>query len=332
MVTALHRPPISQLARLQMSLLAVALLAVLAYAAWALRADGQTSALWWVAGALLVLGYLAFMALEFALMAALNRRDPAARATLVQHVAAWWQEVCVAPAVFAWRQPFFWRRLPDSAPHNTLDNKPALASPAPRAPTVFVHGFVCNRGFWLPWMQALRAQDLPYTSVNLEPVFGSIDNYVPLIEDAIARAEALRGLPPVLICHSMGGLAARAWLVAQPCNAQRVAQVVTIGTPHHGTWLGRFSHMPNARQMRQQNDWLGDLERREAQRRPNGTYAQFTCWYSNADNIVFPTSTATLLGADNQLVVGAGHVAIAFHPTVLGETMARLAAPAHAFP
>ena len=32
----------------------------------------------------------------------------------------------------------------------------------------------------------------------------------------------------------------------------------------------------------------------------------FTCWYSNSDNIVFPTSVASLPGADNRLAAGRG--------------------------
>ena len=48
---------------------------------------------------------------------------------------------------------------------------------------------------------------------------------------------------------------------------------------------------------------------------------RFTCWYSHADNIVFPASTATLAGADNRHVAGVPHVAMAFHPKVMADTL-----------
>ena len=218
----------------------------------------------------------------------------------------------VAPKVFSWRQPFRWRRLPD-------DEVP----PAPgRQAVVLVHGFVCNRGLWLPWMEVLRRQGVPYTSVNMEPVFGSIDDYMTLIDDSVQRVHALTGRPPWLVCHSMGGLAARAWLAATPGAAARVSGVVTIGTPHQGTWLARFSHVTNGRQMRIGGPWLRALEAREAalgQARP-----PFTCWYSNADSIVFPASCATLPGADNRLLPGEPHVAMAYHPRVVRESLALL--------
>ena len=270
---------------------------------------------WAIGGALFILlSYAVVLALEFGVMQRINRRDPGPRLGWGACARAWWQEVRVAPQVFSWRQPFRWRALPDEC-----------VPPSPgQTAAVFVHGFVCNRGLWLPWMRALRARGLPWTSVNLEPVFGSIDDYVPLIEDAVRRANALTGRPPLLVCHSMGGLAARAWLAAKPGAADRVHGVVTIGTPHHGTWLAHFSHVTNGRQMQIGGEWLSALEAREmGQTRP-----PFVCWYSNADNIVFPASTATLPGADNRHLDGVPHVAMAFHPTVMDTSLAMLASAA----
>ena len=69
---------------------------------------------------------------------------------------------------------------------------------------------------------------------------------------------------------------------------------------------------------------MRSLQAREAVTAPNNRYDRFVCWYSNADNIVFPAATATLLGADNRHVPGVSHVAMAFHPQVMCETLALL--------
>jgi triacylglycerol esterase/lipase EstA (alpha/beta hydrolase family) len=204
--------------------------------------------------------------------------------------------------VFFWRQPFRWRAEPDS-----------LAPTEGKRGVVFIHGFVCNRGFWNPWMRAVRASGHPFIAVNLEPVFGSIDDYARIIDDAVTRVtRAGGGMKPLLVCHSMGGLAARAWLRAHD-GAHRVHHVVTIGSPHRGTWLGRFSHTANGRQMRHEGEWVAQLAR-------HAHAVPFTCWYSNCDNIVFPASTATLPGADNRFVRGIAHVELAFRPEVLAHT------------
>lgn len=277
------------------------------------------SAGWAVAGVGVVfLAYALFLAIEIVAAFVVNRDDTATRATVSQWVGAWWQEVRVAPRVFAWRQPFCWRHLPDSTAAVNA-NQPAV---------ILVHGFVCNRGFWLPWMKRLRALHVPYVSLNLEPIFGSIDEYVPLIDAAVVRATALTGHAPTLVCHSMGGLAARAWLASTPDAAARIDKVITIGTPHRGTWLARFSHLHNGRQMRHGCDWQQDLQVRELLLHPQRNADRFVCWYSNTDNIVFPASTATLPGADNRLVPGAAHVALAFHPRVMGESLAMVASGA----
>lgn len=302
----------SQLARLQQSVVLGTALALLLWLvlrwdkSWALTAAGVV---------LIAFGYALVLALEFVFVAMVNRRDPSPPAGWAVMLRAWWVEVGTAPQVFSWRQPFLWRRWPD-------EDVPAAPG---RTAVVLVHGFVCNRGLWLPWMRVLRARGIPYTSVNLEPVFGSIDQYIAQIDDAVRRAQALTGCPPVLVCHSMGGLAARAWRVATPDADERVRHIVTIGSPHHGTWLGRFSHVANGRQMRQDSRWLQALCERERQRWSQQAYARFTCWYSNADNIVFPASTATLPGADNRFVPGRPHVALAFAEEVVEGTLALVA-------
>ncbi len=305
--------PRSSLARLQ-QLLAVG--TVVFALAWLL--------VWWpyskvvaVLGALLALGgYALVLGFEAVAAALLNRGDAAPPLGWRGVADAWWQEVRVAPRVFSWHQPFRWATFPDDA--DPSDGRvPAV---------VFVHGFVCNRGIWLPWMRRLRREGVPYVSVNLEPVFGGIDQYVPLMSAAVQRAHALTGRPPVLVCHSMGGLVARAWRAAEP--GIPVHKVVTIGSPHRGTWLGRFSRVANGRQMRQDGEWLVALHRREAEIAPQNAYADFVCWYSNGDNIVFPASTATLPGADNRHVPGVAHVALAFHPRVMDESLAIVASAA----
>ncbi len=156
---------------------------------------------------------------------------------------------------------------------------------------------------------------------DLEPLFGSIDDYAATIEQAVQQLERCTGTPPVIVAHSMGGLALRLWWAGHGGDA-RVRHAMTLGTPHHGTWLARFAMSPNARQMRQQSPWLRALQARE----PAGRAQRFTCFYSHCDNIVFPPSTATLAGADNRHIPGVAHVHMADRPEPWAE-LQRLLAP-----
>ena len=72
------------------------------------------------------------------------------------------------------------------------------------------------------------------------------------------------------------------------------------------------------------HDVLGDHHvDAQAEQEQAGTHAyrNFVCWYANTDNIVFPASTATLPGADNRHMAGVPHVAMAFHPKVMADTL-----------
>ena len=133
------------IARWQRAFILSTLLAMAAWLAW----QWPRSPLCAVLGALLPLGiYLLVMAVQFLLMHLTNRTDPAPRARAGQVLAAWWAEVWVGLSVFAWRQPFRHRSLPDWLP----------AQPTGRRGVVLVHGFMCNRGLWLPWFSRLQAQ------------------------------------------------------------------------------------------------------------------------------------------------------------------------------
>jgi triacylglycerol lipase len=298
------------LARLQQ---AITLGALMLAAGWAWLCWQHGHPLWALAGALLIVGgYALVLGLEFSLLRlAHGADDPTPRASLAQLLAAWWAEVQAAPTVFCWRQPFCSQRWPDHLP----------ADASGRRGVLLVHGFVCNRGLWNPWLQRLQAQGVPFIAVNLEPVFGSIDDYIGILEQAVRRLEKATGLAPVIVAHSMGGLAVRRWW-AEHGDEARVHHALTIGTPHRGTWLARFAVTRNARQMQQISRWLQTLAARE----PAARAGRFTCFYSHCDNIVFPPATATLPGADNRHIAGVPHVHMADRPEPWAELQRWLAA------
>ena len=276
---------------------------LLASAAWLAWAWPRSLALALGGWAIAASTSLAWLGLQFVLMRRINRRDATPAAGRWALLRAWWLEALTCTWVFGWLQPFAHRQQPDWLP----------PTPTGQRGVVLVHGFLCNRGVWLPWLPALRARGHAYVALTLEPAFGSVDDYVAAIDTAMRQVQAATGLPPVLVGHSMGGLAARAWLrtLAQP-PAQRVYRILTLGTPHHGTWPARFSHTTNGMQMRLDSPWLQALAASEgaAQR------ALFSCWYSDCDNIVYPTRSAILDGADNHLLQGLGHVHMVYAPQV----------------
>jgi len=284
------------IATLQRWLLGLWMLAA-ALTCLALARGTYGSAPWWAL--MLLMGtHAAVLALEFAWMRAAHAMDGAPRPTVLAMVQAWASECLRAPLVFFWRQPL--------RPHRFADHLPSDA--AGRRGILLVHGYVCNRGLWNGWLARLRALGVPCLAVNLEPPFGNIDDYRATIADAVAKLTRLTGRPPLVVAHSMGGLAVRAWWSQH--RPQDLHHLVTLGTPHHGTRLARLGMTINARQMRERSPWLHDLAARESVAHRLRT----TCVQSHCDNIVFPPANALLEGARHVHLHATPHVAMVDHP------------------
>lgn len=186
-------------------------------------------------------------------------------------------------------------------------------------PVLLVHGYGCNSGYWHAMSRALRKAGILHHAVSLEPVTAGIDDYVPQVHQAVTRLRRETGAARViLVCHSMGGLVARAYLRAHGHDC--IGKVITLGTPHHGTALAHFGVGLNSHQMRWTaseqeglcSDWLRELAASE----DPGLYRLFVSIWSHHDNIISPQSSSRLDGARNIELHAVGHVALALNRRV----------------
>src|SRR5262252_3827420 len=99
------------------------------------------------------------------------------------------------------------------------------ASPADHPPVILVHGYFGNRGFWGALLRWLATQGVaPVFAPDFPATFTTIDKFAEALGAAIERISTATGQARVvLICHSMGGLAARRYLAMQ--GSSRVAKV-----------------------------------------------------------------------------------------------------------
>jgi hypothetical protein len=241
------------------------------------------------------------LAIEFITGAVIDRR-PVARLGLPALIGVWARETWRSFRVFNIDQP--WRAgFPE-----------AIASDPLRPAVLFVHGYMCNRATWRPWLiNHGLSRRWNCATVNLEPVFGAVDRYALVIHAAVERLRAASGAERVtLVCHSMGGLAARAYLRLHGHHA--VARVITIDTPHHGTLFARLGHGENSRQMQLACDYVRRLATSDEP-------VEFICFASQHDNLIVPRDGQILACAEAVWFERVGHLSMTDNDQVLAKVM-----------
>jgi triacylglycerol lipase len=263
------------------------------FAQWAASSDGDWSFIVVASIFGFFIIHIVLIATQFAISAVANKGLVGMSASELFN--AYVLELRYAVLTFGWRQP--WRESADTDQFDNAQGKRGV---------LFLHGYFCNRGLWREQMAALRAQGTPHMAITLEPAFGSISAYANAVHEAVEKLHSATGMAPVIVGHSMGGLAARAYVAAH--TDERVQRIITLGTPHHGTFHAQLGHAQNTAEMQLQSEWL----KRNATQLSAEARAKFVCFYSNGDNIVAPFESAMLEGAENQRINATGHVSLAF--------------------
>jgi triacylglycerol esterase/lipase EstA (alpha/beta hydrolase family) len=278
------------------SLWIVTLVAAGAYAAVAARhiAYARSAALW-AAGALLL--YAAAILLLCASYFAITwiwraRRPREVRLGVRGTLRLWWRE---------------YQTLAGSPPrlmlYGLLMRDPA---PAPvETPVLLVHGVLCNAGVWVRLARYLRKRGVTgLYSLSYGPPLASIETFAEQLARKIDAIMAATGAPRVIIiAHSMGGLVARAHL--REHGTGRIAGIVTIGSPHHGSMLAWFFPGRSLAQMRPGNAWLAQLNAERLD--PALRFVSVWSWH---DSMVAPQTSSELPGAVDIALAGIGHNAL----------------------
>lgn len=247
------------------------------------------------------------LGVEFITGALIDRR-PISRLGPVDAARLWLVESLRSFVVFNIDQP--WRA--------NFAERPIVSDPA-RPAVLLVHGYMCNRASWRRWFLAGLPTGWNVATISLEPVYAPVEEYAESLHLAVQKLRASSGAERVtLVCHSMGGLAARAYLRAKGHDA--VARVITIDTPHHGTVFARFAHGKNSRQMRRASDYV----RRLAE---SAETVEFICFASQHDNLVVPRDSQVLACTEAVWFEKIGHLAMTASDEVLTKLVAVVERP-----
>lgn len=280
-------------------------------AAHSIAAGGSVVA--WVAGApLLYAGAVAAMTTVYFALAWVFRspRPRELQLGLGQTLRlVWWEFWALAGA--APRMMFYRVLVPDPAP-------------APvDVPVLLLHGVLCNAGVWRRFASFLGSRGVAgIYSLSYGPPLASIELFADQMAAKIDAIRAATGARSVMVVtHSMGGLVARAYL--RRYGADKLARLVTIGAPHHGSVHAWMFPGTSLAQLRPGNPWLAALGRE-----PLDPALRFVSLWSWHDSMVAPQTSSVLAHAENVAFIGIAHNALLADPGVcerVAESIVRAA-------
>ena len=184
-------------------------------------------------------------------------------------------------------------------------------------PILLVHGIVSNRSIFTLLRRGL-------TRRGFSNVFAM--NYLTVANDVRAAAARLSveveriveesGFERIhIIGHSLGGLIAR-YYVTRLGGDGRVHTLISLGTPHSGSYAAYTVPTTLMQQMRPNSHLMRELDRPV-----RGCRTRFISYWSDSDWAIHPQRNAALrhpdLGARNVKLHGAGHLTL----PMLGEVV-----------
>ena len=180
-------------------------------------------------------------------------------------------------------------------------------------PLVFVHGmagdptnFYAMRAYFSA-MGRRRVYAIPLSdALDVEEMAERLIAYVA----AVVRENGLGSDARVdLVAHSQGGIASRI-AMDDPAFAARIATLVTLGTPHAGTHVARFTATRQGTDLRRESPVFGRLAAQLPWRGP----ARLVAFWSSSDLLVMPAESAAVAGAENIEMVGYTHLSYLLVP------------------
>ena len=173
---------------------------------------------------------------------------------------------------------------------------------------VFLHGLGANRAIFYPMQAYLRllGHDRQF-SYNLGHA-DSVEQHALRLKRELDSN--VKGGRIDLIAHSLGGLIARYYVLLLG-GARRVDRLITLASPHHGTYSSAYYPTPLVRQLMPGSPLLRQLEEL-----PLPAGLSVTTLAAAQDLIILPPGSALLEGATARMLEDLGHYSILFHPKV----------------
>jgi triacylglycerol lipase len=188
-----------------------------------------------------------------------------------------------------------------------------------RPPVVLVHGLGGNRGCFTPLRMFLRAvgfarvYSFGYESQAIPEVSASLVEFVHEILETTGESQV------DIVAHSLGGVVSR-YAIQRLGLARQTRTLVTLASPHQGTFVARYLNTPQVNALRPESELLRELNEGGLR----GLGVRFVAMYSDRDIYVLPKEHMTHPDAENIFLPGLSHSQFLIAPSVLREVVGHL--------
>ncbi len=192
-----------------------------------------------------------------------------------------------------------------------------------RPPILFIHGVLHNSSAfaWLKQRLALHGWR-HFREINLATTWHSIPTMAAQTKAYIEKMLEKYQVPQVdIVAHSMGGIIAR-YMVQVLEGEGMVRNLITLGTPHQGTKISKFSLLPQIRELSPGSQTIQLLNSKGAPR-----LTQAVAVSGGLDLFMVPKDCVWWAGVRNIHLQGVGHAGLLFSRRVLEILVAHLNRP-----
>ena len=186
-------------------------------------------------------------------------------------------------------------------------------------PLIFVHGLGGNRGNFLlmSWYLWLFGRKRSY-KIHFD-AGQSVPEMTAALAHFIREVRKVTGQKQVeIVAHSLGGLVARMAMKKYRLS-RHVKTLITLGSPHHGTYSARYANTAATRDIRPNSKLIKELEKQPWPKGVRGV----TFW-SRSDVLIIPPESAALDGTTKVEVTPFTHYSYLIDPKSWADVLGAL--------
>jgi len=213
-----------------------------------------------------------------------------------------------------------------------VDTSPTAKPDDGHRPAVFVHGLGGHPGNFTPmraWFKTGGRTRTWALNIAAAPRIPDMAGELRAFIDALDAANGFGDdVKYDLVAHSMGGLVSR-YALLDPHIRSRVASLVTLGTPHDGTYAARYAATQKVLDLRPGSEPLTALRDQLPWPGPP-THPRLVAFWSDADMLLLPPDSARVEGARVIEMPGYTHLSYLLDPACFQRVWMALLDPAAA--